>query len=261
MTEQENLELINSENTEETVEQTERVTAPEKVYTEAEFNAKLDEVLGKKLARKEAKIRKEYDKKYGELESVLKAGTGKENVEEVTGTLRQFYESKGVQIPSEPKYSDRDISVLARAEANDIINAGLDDVIEEVDRLADIGLANMNAREKEVFKTLAEYRKTAEQGKELAKLGVGEDVYTSKEFKDFAGKFNSNTPITEVYEMFSKMQPKKEVHTMGSMKTGTPPDNGVKDFYSYDEAMKFTKADFDKNPALYEAVRKSMTKW
>ena len=209
MTEQENLELINSENTEETVEQTEQATEPEKVYTEEEFNRKLDEVLGKKIARKEAKIRKEYDRKYGELENVLKAGTGKENVEEMTGTFRQFYESKGVQIPTQPNYSDRDISVLARAEANDIINAGLDDVIEEVDRLADIGLANMNAREKEVFKTLAEYRKTAEQGKELAKLGVTEDVYTSKEFKDFAGKFNSNTPITEIYEMYSKMKHKK----------------------------------------------------
>lgn len=261
MTEQENLELINSENTEETVEQTEKqveqITPPEKTYTKEE----VDQIVGKKLARREAKIRKEYDKKYGELESVLKAGTGKENVEEVTGTLRQFYESKGVQIPSEPKYSDRDISVLARAEANDIINAGLEDVIEEVDRLADIGLANMNAREKEVFKTLAEYRKTAEQGKELAKLGVGEDVYTSKEFKDFAGKFNSNTSITEIYEMYSKMQPKKEVHTMGSMKNGTQADTGVKDFYTREEALQFTKADFDKNPALYKAVEQSMYKW
>ena len=261
MTEQENLELINSENTEETVEQTEQATEPEKVYTEAEFNAKLDEVLGKKLARREAKIRKEYDRKYGELENVLKAGTGKDNVEEMTGTFRQFYESKGVQIPTQPNYSDRDTLVLARAEANDIISAGLDDVIEEVDRLADIGLANMNAREKEVFKTLAEYRKTAEQGKELAKLGVGEDVYTSKNFKDFAGKFNSNTPITEIYEMYSKMQPKKEVHTMGSMKSGTQADTGVKDFYTKEEAMQFTKADFDKNPALYKAVEQSMYKW
>lgn len=261
MTEQENLELINSENTEETVEQTEQAIEPEKVYTEAEFNAKLDEVLGKKLARREAKIRKEYDRKYGELETVLKAGTGKEDVAEMTDTFKKFYEGKGVQIPSEPNYSDRDISVLAKAEANDIINAGLDDVIEEVDRLADIGLANMNAREKEVFKTLAEYRKTAEQGKELAKLGVGEDVYTSKEFKDFASQFNSNTPITKIYEIYSKTQPRKDIQPMGSMKSGAQADTGVKDFYTRDEALQFTKADFDKNPALFKAVEQSMYKW
>ena len=53
----------------------------------------------------------------------------------------------------------------------------------------------------------------------------------------------------------------KEIKTMGSMKNATSEDGTVKDFYSYEEATKFTKKDFDKNPALYEAVRKSMTKW
>ncbi len=263
MSEHENLELINSENVEGTTEETiEQVAeAPVKTYTEAEFNAKLDEVLGKKIARKEAKIRKEYERKYGDLESVLKAGTGKENVEEVTDTFKKFYESKGIQIPTEPRYSDRDIEVLARAEANDIIKAGLDDVIEEVDRLADIGLANMSAREKVVFRELAEYRKNAEAGRELSKLGVAEDVYASKEFKEFAGKFNSNTPVKEIYELYAKMQPKKEVRTMGSMKNSTQPDTGVKDFYTRDEALQFTKKDFDKNPALFRAVEQSMLKW
>ena len=264
MSEQENLELLNSENveetTEETTEQVEQVESP-KLYTEEEVNARVDELLPKKIARREAKIRKEYEKKYGDLERVLKAGTGKEDVAEVTDSFKKFYESKGIQIPTAPNYSDRDISLLARAEADEIIKSGLDDVIEEVDRLADIGLGNMSAREREVFKTLAEYRKTAEQGKELSKLGVTEDVYTSKEFKDFASKFNSNTPITEIYEMFSKMQPKKEVKTMGSLKNATQDDTGVKEFYTRDEALQFTKKDFDKNPALYKAVEQSMLKW
>jgi hypothetical protein len=48
---------------------------------------------------------------------------------------------------------------------------------------------------------------------------------------------------------------------MGSMKTNTSEDNGVKDFYSYEEAKKFTKADFDKNPELFKAVEASMSKW
>ena len=152
MNENENLELLNSENVEATTEQmtdqVEQIAQPEKVYTEADFNKKLDEVLGKKIARREAKIRKEYDRKYGELESVLKAGTGKEDVAEMTDTFKKFYESKGIQFPKEPTYSSRDIEVLAKAEANDIINSGLDDVIEEVDRLADIGLHNMTDRAK-----------------------------------------------------------------------------------------------------------------
>ena len=258
----ENIVLENTENVETTTEEIiEQVEQPAKVYTEEEFQQKLDEVLGKKVARREAKIRKEYEKKYGGLETVLKAGTGKENVEDMTSTFREFYEKKGIQIPTEPTYSSRDIEVLARAEADEIIRAGLEDVIEEVDRLADIGLGNMDAREKAMFKTLAEYRQTAERGKALSKIGVTEDVYNSKEFKDFAGKFSSSTPITEVYEIYNKMQPKREVKTMGSMKNTTVKDTGVKDFYTRDEALQFTKKDFDKNPALFKAVEQSMSKW
>lgn len=261
MNEHENLELLNSENVEATTEETQAEQMPEKVYTEEDFNRKLDEVLGKKIARREAKIRKEYDKKYGELESVLKAGTGKEDVAEMTDTFKKFYESKGIQFPKEPTYSSKDIEVLARAEANDIINSGLDDVIEEVDRLADIGLHNMTDRERAVFKELAEYRKSAEQGKELSKLGVTEDVYTSKEFKEFASKFSATTSIKEIYEIYNKMQPRKEVRTAGSMKNATQTDTGVKDFYTRDEALQFTRKDFDKNPALFKAVEQSMQRW
>lgn len=241
--------------TEEVVEQIE--TPAEKTYTQSE----LDEIVGKRLARSNAKMRKEYEKKYGELENVLKAGTGKEDVSEITDTFKKFYESKGIDLPKEPTYSERDIKVLAQAEANEIIDLGLDEVRAEVDRLADIGLANMSAREKEVFGILAPYRQNAEQTNALAKIGVTEDVYNSKEFKEFAKDFNSGVPITKIYEIYNKTQPKKEIHTMGSMKNNTSDDSGVKDFYTRDEALRFTTKDFDKNPALFEAVQKSMLKW
>lgn len=233
-----------------------------KTYTEEEFNAKLNEVLGKKLARREAKVRREYQKRYGDLEDVLRAGTGKESIEDMTSSFREYYESKGVKIPEKAKYSARDIEVLAKAEADEIISSGMDDVVEEVERLAKIGTENMTARDKAVFRSLAEYRQNAEKGQALARLGVPEKVYSSPEFAAFAAKFNSDTPISEVYELFSmKSKPKKEVRTMGSMKTTASSDNGVKDFYTRDEALKFTKKDFDLNPALYEAVTKSMRQW
>jgi hypothetical protein len=167
----ENNENLVTEQVAENVEQTTEQSP--KTYTEAEFNAKLDEVLGKKIARKEAKIRKEYERKYGDLESVLKAGTGKESVEEVTDTFREFYEKKGIQIQKNPALSDNDIERLAKADAEDIIQSGYEDVVEEVDRLADIGVGNMTAREKAMFKVLAEHRSSTEKGKELAKLAPG----------------------------------------------------------------------------------------
>ena len=45
------------------------------------------------------------------------------------------------------------------------------------------------------------------------------------------------------------------------MKSTSTQDNGVKDFYSREEALKFTKEDLDKNPDLYKAIERSMYKW
>lgn len=244
-----------TENVEQTTEET------PKTYTEAEFNAKLDEVLGKKLARREAKIRKEYDRKYGNLEEVLKAGTGKESVGEITDIFTKFYEGKGVVIPKKPNYSDKDIETLARAEANEVIHSGYDDVVEEVDRLTELGVENMTAREKMYFKVLAEHRQNTERQNELARIGVTEEVYNSREFQEFASDYKSNTPIEKIWNTFQKTQPKKEIKPMGSMKNSTSDDGTVKDFYTRDEALQFKKSDFDKNPALYKAVQESMLKW
>lgn len=239
-----------TENVEQTTEQT------PKTYTQEEVDA----IVGKRIARKEAKIRKEYDRKYGNLTEVLKAGTGKESVEEMTDTFAKFYEGKGIKIHKEPEYTDRDLEVLARAEADEFISAGFEDVVEEVDRLADIGVGNMSAREKALFKVLAEHRQKTERGRELTKLGVTEDVYNSKEFKDFASKFNPNTPITDVYDIFRKTN-QKEIHNMGSMKSNGGSDSGVKEYYTPDEVKKFKNKDYDNTPGLYEAVVKSMQKW
>ena len=240
-----------AENVEQTTEET------PKTYTEAEFNAKLDEVIGKKLARKEAKIRKEYERKYGDLEEVLKAGTGKESVEEMTDTFTKFYEQKGVKINKRPDYSANDIETLAKADAQEIIDYGFDEVVEEVDRLNKKGVANMTAREKVMFKVLAEHRLNTERDNELATLGVTEEVYNSKDFKEFQSKFNPNTPIADIYKYYAKMQPKKEIRTAGSMKNNVV-DNGVKDYYTPEEIERMTEEDLD-NPKVWEAVRRSMT--
>ncbi len=256
MYENENLVPVEgAENAEHTAEQT------EKTYTEAEFNAKLDEVLGKKIARREAKIRKEYDRRYGGLIDTLKAGTGKEDVDELNDTFTKFYESKGITINKKPDYTDKDIEILARADADEIIRGGYEEVVEEANRLSELGADRMSPKEKAMFLILTEHAKNADKARELAEIGVTEDVYNSQEFKDFAGQFNSKTPITKIYEIYSKTQPKKEIRTAGSMKSNDSADSGVKDFYSFEEAKRFTKKDFDDNPALFKAVEKSMSKW
>ena len=262
---EDNKELVNeTENVElptEEVVVTEEVIEQPKTYTEEELNARVDELLAKKIARKEARIRKEYDKKYGKLENVLRAGTGEDDLNTITDTLSNFYTKKGIQIPTEPTYSESDMKVLANAEAQSIIDSGFEEVVEEVDRLAELGVDNMTSREKLVFTKLAEYRKSEQDRKDLAKIGVSEAALEDKEFIEFAEKLNPNMSTKEKYEMYTQYKPKPKVETMGSMKNTTSNDTGVKDFYTRDEALKFTKKDFDKNPALFKAVENSMLKW
>ncbi len=246
-------EEIVTENVEQTTEETQ---VSERTYTQAE----VDDIVGKAKYRAREQERKKYDRQYGGLFNVLKAGTGKESVEEMTDTFADFYRGKGIDIPTEPTYSKSDLEVLARVDADEIIKSGFDEVREEADRLNELGVENMTAREKALFVKLTDHIKNTETSRELSKIGVKEDVYGSDEFKSFASKFDAKTPITEIYEIYNKTQPKKEFKTMGSMKQ-TTVDTGVKDFYSREEALKFTKADFDKNPALFEAVQKSMLKW
>lgn len=246
-----------TENVETTTEET------PKTYTQEEFeaavrakvNETLDEVMPKKIARREAKIRKEYDKKYSELENVLRAGTGKESVEEIKDTFMDFYQKKGIKIQEKPQYSDRDIEVLARAEAEDIIRCGFEEVVEEVDRLAQIGAANMDKRDKALFKALADYRQSVERTNELSKMGVTEDVYNSKEFSEFASKFNPTVPVSEIYSYYAQKQPKKDIKTMGSMKQS---QNAQRDYYTPDEIERLTMEDLD-DPVVWEKVRRSMT--
>ena len=240
-----------TENVEQTTEQT------PKTYTQEEVDA----IVGKRLARKEARIRKEYDRQYGDLVETLKAGTGKQNVEELNDTFTKFYEGKGIKINKKPTYTDQDLETLAAADADEFIRGGFEDVVEEADRLKEIGVERMTAREKAVFTKLAAYVKDTEQSRELAKIGVTEDVYNSSDFKDFSKKFNPNTPIAEIYDIYAKTQPKKEIRTMGSMKNNNSADNGVKDFYTPEEARKFTRKELDENPALFAALESSMKRW
>ena len=172
-------ENVEGTTTEETVEQVEE---PVKTYTEEEVN----QIVGKKIARERAKMQKENSRKYGRLENVLRAGTGKESVEDITDGLEKFYRGKGINIPTEPTYSKSDLEKLAGVDAAEIISSGFEEVKDEADRLNDLGVENMTAREKALFVKLTDYIKSTETGRELSKIGVTEDVYGSNEFKTFA---------------------------------------------------------------------------
>lgn len=254
------------ETTEEVVNAVEEATADtkpveEKLYSESELNQKLDELLADKIGKKTAiikrQLRREYDEKYGELENVLKAGTGESDIKAITDTFTDFYTKKGINIPQRANYNESDLKILANAEADDIINSSFNEVVEETDRLADKGLDNMSPREKIVFRKLAEYRQSKERENELASIGAMK-VASDKEFNDFASQFNSNVPIKTVYEMYTKTRPQPKVEQIGSMKSTVP--NTTKDYYTPDEVDRLTPEQL-RDPKIMDAVDNSMKIW
>jgi len=235
----------------------------EKLYSEADItklvNEKVNEILPSKIERAKNRLRREYEDKYGRVETVLKAGLGTDSLEDATNRLAEFYTDRGINIPTQPTYSKRDEELLANAEATEIINSGYEDIVEETDRLADIGVDKMTPREKLLFTKLATERKRQEGINELASIGVKPEALEDKEYKDFASKLNPDMSQKEKYEMYLKFKPKPKVEQIGSMKN-TIPDTKVKDFYTPDEVRKLTSKDLD-NPEIMKAVEKSMTMW
>lgn len=239
-----------------------KVSDEKKEYTQAEIdkivNEQIDKLLPKKLERAKAKLTRDFENKYEKVDRVLKAGLGVDSLDEATNQLEEFYTKKGIKIP-EKTYSESDMKYLADKYADEIIDEGYDEVVKEVDKLAKLG-DNMTAQQKLIFMKLAESRKEQEDLKELASIGVGRKELEDSEYKDFAKKLSPNLSAKEKYEMYKKFKPKTEFEQIGSMKNDNSKEE-VKDFYSYEESLKFTKEDFDKNPKLFEAVEKSMSKW
>lgn len=106
----------------------------------------------------------------------------------------------------------------------------------------------MTTREKYLFRELANERKNQEAIKELKSIGVGDEILNDSNFKDFANKFDpSRTTTKEIYEMYKKMLPPKEApKPIASMKNSDSSADVIKDFYTKDEASKFTRADLIK---------------
>ena len=249
-----------TENVEQPTEQA--AEQPEQKFTQADVDRlvkeKLDEIMPGKIARTRAKVEKEYDRKYGGLVDMVMAGTGAESIEDATDKVTSFYQSKGVKLPEKPSYTDRDTELLAQADADEIIRSGFEEVVEEVDRLAKVGVANMTPREKLVFKALAEHRQSAEKVRELSGIGVPESVYNSAEFKAFAGQFKESVPMTDVWKQYEKATKTSNVEPIGSMKNGSHGEE--KTYYSPEDVDKLKEKDYD-NPVIFQRVRESMKRW
>lgn len=238
-----------TENVEVTTEET-----PKKMFTQEELNEIVGKAKATASARAEKRIRKEYEE-YDGLIEVLEAGTGKKGIGELKQTFSDHYTKRGIQMPQRPTYSDNDTRILAEAEARGIIEGGDEEVEYEVNRLTAKGTSGMSAREKAMFPHLVEHLENKRTRDALAKMGVTEEEIDSKEFKEFRSQFNPKVPVEDVYGIYRKTKPKKDIRTMGSMKHNQTQD---KDYYTPEEIERLTMDDLD-DPKVWEAVRRSMT--
>ena len=249
-----------AENVEEVVEQlTDTAETKQAVKSLKELlkeNPNLQEEFNNMTKNRLRRQERELAEKYSRTETVLKAGLGVDNLEQATDKLADFYKSKGITIPDHSFSNGYDMEAGAEKEANEIINSGYVDLVEEVDRLAEKGIDRMTAREKLVFTKLAEERQRQESIKELAQIGVKPEALKDSEYIEFANKLNPDLSSKEKYELYLKFKPKSKIETVGSMKS--VQRDKTKDYYSEDEISRMSLDDLD-DPRVWEAVRKSMT--
>jgi len=254
----EGIELTDtSDTTEPVVEENAEVKSLRDLLKERpEYQEEFNGMLKNRLDRKDREFQKELSK-YKSAEEVLKKGLGVADISDAEQRLREFYKGEGIELPepTKPGLTDNDIRILAKAYADEIIESG--DAEAEANRLASKGYENMNPHEREMFNRLAEHLTREKKINELKSLGVSSDLLDSKDFKDFASKFNQNTGIKDIYELYSKThKEEKKFEKIGSMVTKNP--DKTKTHYTEEEISKLTLEDLDK-PGVFEAVRRSMT--
>lgn len=238
-----------------TPEEVEQIKAQIKEENEKSFNDRFNKQWSKKMS----KFEKEHQKD-SELINLLKEQTGKTDIDDL---LNFSYETYGVQKPDN-SVDDKDSEVLGEHDAKEIISLDdLEEIESEVERL---GSMKRTRREETTFNMLESYlnetKKKEKIKKEVQEAGIDESILQDTNFTEFAKDFKEDTPITRVYELYSKMNEKEKPFSAGSLKGTKQQDkNGVKDYYSYEESLQFTRADLDRNPELFKAIERSMPQW
>ncbi len=235
-------------------------TLRELLKSNPEYQEEFNSLVKTRLDRKDREFERELSK-YKDTENVLKSTLGASDITEANKKLREYYENEGIKLPDvyKPGLSSRENEILGKADAQDFINEGYESMLNEANRLAAKEYKNLNERERFAFNTLAQALNEENEKRELLKIGAKEEVLKDKKFIDFKNKFNSKTPIGDIYNLYLVQDNKTKPTPMGSMKDTTARKE-VKDYYSPDDVKKLTDEDWAK-PGVFEKALASMRKW
>jgi hypothetical protein len=255
---EENTNVVTEENNEVKTFTQEEVDAIKNQMKE-DYEKSFDEKFNKRWGREKNKLERS-NAKTNELIDLLKKETGKENIDDL---LSLSYEQYGVERPN--KESEKDEEVLGKYDAKEFLDLDdLDEIQEEANRLAE--LPNRTVREQATFNELAKYltakKSEAKRNLEIEENGLDKAILENEDFKEYMSKFKEDTPLKFIYDSYSQIHKKEKPFTTGSLQgTNVENKNTVKDFYTYEESLQFTKKDFDKNPALWKVIQESMPQW
>lgn len=201
-TSEEELEEVNIDTSEdiENKETQENDNKEEVRYTQEEVN----KMIKNRLDRYKSK-EKENLRKYEYLESIVKTGTGTDNLDDAIKETVDFYKGNGLEIPEYSAYSEDDERILGQARANELIKSGYEDMEAEANRLADIPKDQRTVREQEELYILGTELTKRDNIEKMKAKGYDINILETQEFKDFSNQFNDNIDISKVYEMYKKL--------------------------------------------------------
>lgn len=223
-----------------------------KTFTQDEVNSMVE----KRLNRERRRMEREYNdsiSKYQELAYLNQQGLKANSLEETLDKTREFYGKQGIKyVPN-----NTDDEIVGKYYANEIISEAdsLEDLEAQAKKLS--SKQKLSSREEFVLNGLNDEISNRKRIAELKTIGVNEDEYNSQAFKDFEKRFNKDTPIKEVYELYKlKNTTETPVDNPGSMKS--TPGKEKKDYISPSEYDKMTDKEIEENMDL---IRESMYKW
>lgn len=256
----EEVDISTSENVETEPTQERDIEAEIEKRANKLFEEKVEERLIRDRRARESREKEEL-RKYKYLEDIVKAGTGTSNLDEAIRETADFYKGNGLDIPEFTNYSEEDEKILGRGDASRFLDLDYKDIEEEAERLANIPREQRTAREQEKLHVLGVELTKRNNVEKMKAKGYDTNVLETKEFKEFSNQFNSDTDISKIYEMYQKVNgltPKKP-SSPGSARNST--SQGIKEYYSPEEARRYTEEDLERNPKLMEAIEKSMLQW
>ena len=248
-------EVVVDEGTKTTEEETPNV---EPKITQERTQEQVDEIIQRRLDRENKKHEREI-RKYKSIIDTLSIGTGTQDLDEINQALIQSYEEQGVNVPQNQR-SEREETILAKADAQEIIELGKEEMEAEANRLASIPYTNRTTREKAIFNELGAELTKLKALEELEDKGIKTDILEDKDFKEFAKDYNPNVSVLKIYEIYEKTKGNAAPTTpkpMGSVKD-TAKSNEIKEYYTQEEIKKFTKEELMANPKLMDAVENSL---